>query len=441
MSSHLIESLATTTELADVFSDRSLLQAMLDFEIALAQAEAAVGLIPRDAAAAIASSTIDGLDAVEIGRSARSTGTVSIGFVTALATQVRSRDPKSADFVHFGATSQDVADTAMALTLRRAVAILAAEHARLDGALRQLSDAHAHTIMLGRTLLQPATPITFGLKAAGWVAALSRGWRRVDVAAADAIALQFGGAAGTLAALGERGPQVAPLLARHLGLPEAVPWHTQRDRLAAFVCASGVYVATLGKVARDVSLLMQHEVGEVAEPGGGSSTMPHKRNPAASAIVLAAANRTPGLVAAFLAGMVQEHERSAGGWHAEWPTVAHIVQATGSALAALADAASDLSVDVKQMRANIDRTNGTIFAERAMALLLAPLGKKKAEGFIGEALAEARKGSMTFGAALSAIPEVVRVLDSDVLRRIDVPEDYLGAAELFRAQLLDEARR
>jgi len=276
---------------------------------------------------------------------------------------------------------------------------------------------------------------------AGWVAALSRGWRGVDAAAADAIALQFGGAAGTLAALGERGPQVAPLLARNLGLPEAVPWHTQRDRLAAFVCASGVYVATLGKVARDVSLLMQHEVAEVAEPGGGSSAMPHKRNPAASAIVLAAANRTPGLVAAFLAGMVQEHERSAGGWHAEWPTVAHIVQAAGSAQAALADAACDLSVDVQQMRANIARTNGTIFAERAMALLLAPLGKRTAEALIADALAETRKGSMTFGAALSAMPEIVSVIDSDVLRRIDVPEDYLGAAELFRAQLLDEGRR
>ena len=441
MSSHLIDSLATTTELADVFSDRSLLQAMLDFEIALARAEAEAGLIPTDAASAIATSTIDGLDAAEIARAARSTGTVSIGFVSALATQVRSRDPKSADFVHFGATSQDVADTAMVLTLRQAMAILTAEHARLDSALRRLSDAHALTIMLGRTLLQPAPPITFGLKVAGWVAALSRGWRRVDAAAADALALQFGGAAGTLAALGDRGPQVAPLLARHLGLPQAVPWHTHRDRLAAFVCACGVYVATLGKIARDISLLMQHEVAEVAEPGGGSSTMPHKRNPAASAIVLAAANRTPGLVAAFLAGMLQEHERSAGGWHAEWPTVAHIVQAAGSAQAALANAACDLSVDVQQMRANIARTNGTIFAERAMALLLAPLGKRTAEALIADALAETRKGSMTFGAALSAMPEIVSVIDSDVLRRIDVPEDYLGAAELFRAQLLDEGRR
>ena len=356
MSSHLIESLATTTELADVFSDRSLLQAMLDFEIALAQAEAAVGLIPRDAAAAIASSTIESLDAAEIARAARSTGTVSIGFVTALATQVRSRDPESADFVHFGATSQDVADTAMALTLRRAMAILAADHARLDGALRQLSDAHARTIMLGRTLLQPAPPITFGLKVAGWVAALSRGWRRVDAAAADATAAAVRRRRGNARGAWGSWSQVAPLLARHLGLPEAVPWHAHRDRLAAFVCACGIYVATLGKVARDVSLLMQHEVAEVAEPGGGSSTMPHKRNPAASAIVLAAANRAPGLVAAFLAGMVQEHERSVGGWHAEWPTVAHIVQATGSALAALADAASALvsrrRADARQHRSD-----------------------------------------------------------------------------------------
>ena len=441
MSSHLIESLATTTELAEVFSDRSLLQAMLDFEIALARAEAAAGLIPSGAATAIASSTIDGLDAAEIARTARGTGTVSIGFVASLAARVRSLDAKSADFVHFGATSQDVADTAMVLVVRRAMAILAADHARLDSALRQLSDGHAHTVMLGRTLLQPAAPITFGLKVAGWVAALSRGWRRVDAAAADALALQFGGAAGTLAALGERGPQVAELLARQLGLPEAVPWHTHRDRLASFVCACGVYVATLGKIARDVSLLMQHEVAEVAEPGGGSSAMPHKRNPAASAIALAAANRTPGLVAGFLAGMVQEHERAAGGWHAEWPTVAHVVQATGSALVALADAATELSVDVEQMRANIARTNGVIFAERAMALLLTSVGKKDAERFVGHALAQTRNGSMTFAAALSAIPEVVRAIDGDVLRRIDAPEDYLGAAELFRVRLLDEARR
>ena len=189
--------------------------------------------------------------------------------------------------------------------------------------------------MLGRTLLQPAPPITFGLKVAGWVAALVRGWRRVDSSVDAAAVLQFGGASGTLAALGDRGPAVSRALADDLGLrnPEA-PWHTDRDRLAALVSACGVYTATLGKIARDISLLMQDEVGEVAERGGGSSTMPHKRNPAGCAVVLAASTRLPGLVAAFLTGMVQEHERGVGGWHAEWPTLAATVQTTGSALAA-----------------------------------------------------------------------------------------------------------
>jgi 3-carboxy-cis,cis-muconate cycloisomerase len=441
MSSHLIDSLATTDELTDVFADRSLLQSMLDFEIALASAEAAAGVIPGAAATAIAGARVDTLDAAAIAHAARTTGTVSIGFVKALAAQVRSRDAQGADFVHFGATSQDVADTAMVLALRRAMVILAANHARLDLVLRQLSDAHAGTLMLGRTLLQPAPPITFGLKVAGWVAALSRGWRRVDTAAAAAIVLQFGGAAGTLAALGDRGPQVAQLLAANLGLPSAAPWHAHRDRLAAFVSACGVYVGTLGKVARDVSLLMQHEVREAAEPGGGSSTMPHKRNPAACAVVLAAAHRVPGLVASFLMGMVQEHERAVGGWHAEWPGVAHTVQATGSALAALVEAATELSVDINRMRANIEQTNGAIFAERAMALLVAPLGKADAERLVSQAVARSRDGSTTLGAALSAIPEVAAAIDADVLRRIDDPEKYLGAAEVFRAQLLAEPSR
>ena len=248
--------------------------------------------------------------------------------------------PASARFVHFGATSQDVADSAMVLTLRRARAILAADHARLERTLRQLSDRHARTVMLGRTLLQPAPPITFGLKVAGWVAALARGWRRVERRVDEAAVLQFGGASGTLAALGDRGLAVSRALAGELGLarPEAPVAHAPRSPGRARRRRCGIYTATLGKIARDISLLMQDEVGEVAEPGGGSSTMPHKRNPAACAVVLAAATRLPGLVAAFLTGMVQEHERAVGGWHAEWPTIAAAVQTTGSALAAMADA-------------------------------------------------------------------------------------------------------
>jgi 3-carboxy-cis,cis-muconate cycloisomerase len=439
MSSRLIDSLATTDALAEVFSDQSLLQAMLDFEAALARAEAKAGVIPDRAAEAIsAAASADGLDGAAIAREARGSGTVSIPLVSALTARVQATDAASARFVHFGATSQDVADSAMVLTIQRAHATLSGDHARLERTLRQLSDRHARTVMLGRTLLQPAPPITFGLKVAGWVAALVRGWKRLESASRESAVLQFGGASGTLAALGNRGLDVSRALAADLGLrnPEA-PWHTHRDRLGALVSACGLYTATLGKVARDISLLMQDEVGEATERGGGSSTMPHKRNPAACAVALAASTRLPGLVAAFLAGMVQEHERAVGGWHAEWPTIADALQATGSALSAMADAAAELSVHADRMRANIERTNGAVFAERAMMLMTDSVGREPARRLVTDALARSRETGKTFGEALLAMPDAVRAIPADELRTIDVPEEYLGAAETLRVQLLN----
>ena len=439
MSSRLIGSLATTDALAEVFSDHSILQAMLDFEAALARAEAKAGVIPGRAAEAIsAAASAEGLDAAAIAREARASGTVSIPLVSALTARVQAADAGSARFVHFGATSQDVSDSAMVLTIQRAHAVLAADHARLERTLRQLSDRHARTVMLGRTLLQPAPPITFGLKVAGWVAALVRGWRRVESASREAAVLQFGGASGTLAALGDRGLDVSRALADDLGLrnPEA-PWHTHRDRLGSLLSACGLYTATLGKIARDISLLMQDEVGEAAERGGGSSTMPQKRNPAACAVALAASARLPGLVAAFLTGMVQEHERAVGGWHAEWPTIVDAIQTTGSALAAMADAAAGLSVDTDRMRVNIERTNGAIFAERAMMLMTSSVGRESARVLVTDALAQSRETGKTFRETLLAIPEAVRAIPGDALRTIDVPEEYLGAAETLRVQLLE----
>jgi 3-carboxy-cis,cis-muconate cycloisomerase len=438
MSSRLIDSLATTDALAEVFSDRSILQAMLDFEAALARAEAKTGVIPSRAAGAIAAAArVEDFDAAVIAREARECGTVSIPLVRALTVRVAAADAGSARFVHFGATSQDVADSAIVLTIARARATLAADHARLERTLRQLSDSHASTVMLGRTLLQPAPPITFGLKVAGWLAALGRGWRRVDSSIDEAAMLQFGGASGTLAALGDRGLAVSRALADDLGLrnPEA-PWHTDRDRLAALVSACGVYTATLGKIARDISLLMQDEVGEVAERGGGSSTMPHKRNPAGCAVALAASTRLPGLVAAFLSGMAQEHERGVGGWHAEWPTLAATMQTTGSALAALADAVEGLSVHPDRMRANIEKTNGAIFAERAVMLMTPGMGKESALGLVSQALAQSRETGQSFREALMAMPEVARAIPAAVLATIDAPEDYVGAAEILRVRLL-----
>ena len=379
MSARLLASLGTTEEFADLFSDSSVLEALLAFESALARAQACLGLIPQSAAAAISRAAVaDGFDAAAIAREARQSATIALPLVNALAARVREIDEPSARFVHWGATSQDAIDTAIVLLLGRAQGILARDHARLAQSLRALSERHAGTVMLARTLLQPAPPITFGLKAAGWYGAVERSWKRLHGAFGEALLLQFGGVAGTLAAYGADGVALAGQVAKELRLPvSGAPWHTHRDRLAALAAHCGIYTGALGKIARDIALLMQQEVAEAAEPGGGSSAMPNKRNPSGCAIALAAANRTPGLVAAFLAGMVQEHERAVGGWQAEWQTLAGLVEATGSALAAVAGAIEGLTVYPDRMLANLT------------------------------------------GAGIG-------------------PEDYLGAAEQFRKQLLED---
>ena len=294
--------------------------------------------------------------------------------------------------------------------------------------------------MLGRTLLQPAPPITFGLKAAGWLAAARRGWSRIESRFTEALLVQFGGASGTLAALGDKGIAVGEGLAQELDLPYPdAPWHTQRDRLAALVAACGVGTGSLGKMARDISLLMQGEVGEAAEPGGGgrggSSTMPHKHNPIGCSLALAAAHRVPNLVATFLSSMVQEHERGVGGWQAEWPTVAAVVQATGLAAASMAEVTEGLTVDAARMRANIAATRGVIFAERVMMMLGASLGRDAAHQLLEQATRQSVAQKRRLVEILENIPEITRVIPLDVLRGLESPEDYLGAAGEFRKRL------
>ena len=443
MSLRLTDSLASTAALRAAFDDAAVLGAMLEFEVALARAEATAGVIPPRAADAIAAAArAFTADPSALAGEARESGTVTIPFVRAFTAGVAAIDPDSARFVHFGATSQDVWDTALVLCLTRALAVLEADNTRTVSALATLSDAHADTIMLGRTLLQPATPVTFGLKAAGWLAAIARGWTRVADAFADARVLQFGGATGTLAALGSDGAAVEEAVAAALGLarPDA-PWHAHRDRLGAVATACGLYTASLGKMARDVSLLMQMEVGEADEPGGGSSTMPHKRNPSGCAIVLAAATRAPGLVGTCLSSMVQEQERAVGGWHAEAPTLVAVVETAGSAVAAAADIAEGLSVHVHRMRANIDATHGVVFAERATLLASAALGKDVATRLVSAAVQETVRSGRPFVDVVRSIPELAAVLKPDVLRGLTTPGDYLGSAERFRRQLLTSARR
>ncbi|HXQ27514.1 MAG TPA: 3-carboxy-cis,cis-muconate cycloisomerase [Candidatus Acidoferrales bacterium] len=442
MPARLIESLATTGPLADLFSDDSLLQAMLDFEAALARAEARSGIVPKAAAEAIAAAAKAGnFDAASLSSETLRAGTPGIPLVNALTAKVRAANPDAARYVHWGATSQDVADTALILLLKKSQPILAADLSRLEAALRKLSDAHEHTVMLGRSLMQAAPPVTFGLKAAGWFAAIRRSRARLDAAFAESLVLQFGGSTGTLAALGTDGLAVGRAMAGELGLgfPDA-PWHAHRDRLGALVAACGVLTGSLGKMARDISLLMQSEVAEAAEPGGegrgGSSTMPHKRNPVASSLALAAANRVPGLVAAFLSGMVQEHERGVGGWQAEWPTVSAVIQATGLAAASMAEAAGGLDVNKARMREDIDATRGAIFAERAMMLLGAALGRDVAYKLLEEATRKSTAQQRRLAEVLAETPEVSKVLDSKALRDLETPEGYLGVADALRKRLL-----
>ena len=448
MAARLIDGLATTNALSELFSDTSVLQAMLDFEIGLARAEARIGIVPLAAADAIAAAAKpDAFDPDQLANDGLRAGALPIALVKALTEVVRGRDIAAAGFVHWGATSQDVADTALVLLLKRAQPLLESDLERLDAALRALAEAHADTVMLGRTLLQAAPPTTFGLKAAGWLGSIRRSRARLTAAFGEALLVQFGGATGTLAALGQHGIAVGRELAKELGLgfPDA-PWHSHRDRLAGLVCACGILTGSLGKIARDISLLMQTEVGEVAEPSGagrgGSSTMPHKRNPSGSVVALAAANRVPELVASFLSGMVQEHERAAGNWQAEWPTVATLIQATGVAAASMAEVAGGLTVDGERMRANIDATQGTIFAERAMMMLGEKVGRDVAHKLLDEAIrqrtTQGRRRHLRLYEVLHEMPEVSRHLDRETLRQIEAPEEYLGSADAFRRRLLSD---
>jgi 3-carboxy-cis,cis-muconate cycloisomerase len=452
-SSHvrLVDSLASTEAISNIFSDRSVLRAMLDFEIALARVEARLGVTPSSAASAIEKAANDfSVGDANLSHEAMRAGTPAIPFVKMLTERVRAADPSAAGFVHWGATSQDVTDTALVLLLGKARAVLAADQLRLDAALFSMSDKHAATVMLGRTLLQPAPPTTFGLKCAGWLAAARRGWSRLDVAFDEALVLQFGGAAGTLASLGDRGSAVvqklAQELARELGLatPDA-PWHAHRDRLAALLAACGVETGSLGKMARDIALMMQAEIDEATEPGGdgrgGSSTMPHKRNPVACSLTLAAANRVPGLVASFLSGMVQEHERGVGGVQAEWSTVSAIVESFGLALASMAEVAEGLEVNGARMAENIKATRGVIFAERIMMILGKSIGRDVAHKLLEKAVARSEAEKRRLMDVLAEMPEVTAHIAAKELREMDSPEAYLGEAERFRKQLLAQPKK
>lgn len=442
MSSRLIDSLATTAAMAEVFSDRSLLQAMLDFEVALAEAESEVGIVPVSAVQAIKNAArADAFNPILFSQQTLRAGTPGIPLVRTLTEAVRQQDPHAARFVHYGATSQDVSDTALVLLLKKSRSIITADALSLETSLVRVSEEHRNTVMVGRTLLQQAPPITFGLKAAQWAAAIHRTRIQLEHVWSEALCLQLGGASGTLAALGDNGMNVGQRVADKLDLlfPSA-PWHAHRDRLASLLCVCGILTSTLGKIARDLSLMMQSEVREAAEGGsegrGGSSTMPHKQNPIGCALVLAAAGRVPGLIASFLASMLQEHERAVGGWQSEWATVEDILRATALAASSMAEVAQNLVIDPKRMRQNIEQSLGLIFAEKASFILLPTLGREEAHQLVAKACREASARGESLADVLRQLPEATAHLTDYHLRSLESPEDYLGMAEEFRRRLL-----
>jgi 3-carboxy-cis,cis-muconate cycloisomerase len=315
------------------------------------------------------------------------------------------------------------------LQLQRAVPLIAQRLDRAAGAAATHARRYIDTPIPGRTWLQQSTPITFGVKAAGWLDALVRQRNALTEALEHARVLQFGGASGTLASLGDHAPAVADRLALKLGLRSpALPWHAHRDRLAHLACALGVVCGTLGKIGRDVSLLAQTEVGEATEArSGGSSAMPHKQNPVAGSVAISAAVRAPGLVATMLAAMPQEHERGLGGWQAEWPTLPELVGLTAGAARAIATLLEDLKVDVNRMRANLDMTGGLIASEAVALALTGYIGRSEAHGIVERAARQARAGS-SFLEALSADPSVTRYLTRADIERHLSPERYVAAA-------------
>jgi 3-carboxy-cis,cis-muconate cycloisomerase len=440
--SPLLGPLFETDTAAAIFADRARLQGMLDFEAALARAQARLGVIPGQAAVPIAAQArAERYDLDALGQATALAGNPAIPMVKALTAQVAAVSPDAARFVHWGATSQDAMDTGLVLQLRAYVDLVDHDLERLAAALGRVAEEHRSTPMVGRTWLQHALPITLGVKVAGWLDSVQRHRQRLVELRPRLLVVQLGGAAGTLASLGDRGLEVTTALAEELdlGVP-SLPWHGQRDRLAELATVLGLLTGSLGKTARDLSLLMQTDVGETFEPAaagrGGSSTMPHKRNPIAAAAVLANAVRAPGLVATMLAAMVQEHERGLGGWHAEWETLPELAVLASGALRWTTETIEGLEVDAARMRANLDLTHGLILAEAVQMALGARIGRLEAHDVVERACRRAIADGRHLREVLAVEPAVTAQLAAAELDRLLDPARYLGLATSFVDRVL-----
>ena len=440
--SPLLAPMLSSAAMRAACDDVAYLQHMLDFEAALARAEAATAVIPTSAAGPIEKACkAEKFDPAALAEAATRSGNLAIPLVKALTAEVAKADSDAARYVHWGATSQDVIDTATMLTLCAGIDALLPDLDRAVTGFAKLARQHRDTPMVARTWLQHALPMPFGLKLAEYAGALHRSRARLQRWRSDGLALQFGGAAGTLAALGDKGMLVAERLAGELKLPlPDAPWHTHRDRIAEAAAVFAIVAGTCGKIARDVSLMMQTDVAEAFEPSGegrgGSSTMPHKRNPVAAATALAAATMAPNLAATIFAAQVQDHERSAGPWHAEWPTLPNLQLVTSGALASIVDIAEGLEVDAARMRANLDATGGLIMAEAVTMALAEKIAKSEAHHLVETASKKAVAGKKALRDVLAKDPKVSAHLSVDSIAKLFEPMAYQGASQTLIDRLL-----
>jgi 3-carboxy-cis,cis-muconate cycloisomerase len=415
-------------------SERAFLQAMLDFEVALMNALARAELAPPGAAEELRGvAHADGFDLGALGAGAGEKGTPVPALLSALRDRLSDR---AAAHLHTGATSQDVIDTAAMLVARRALEPILADLASATEACATLAREHRETLAAGRTLLQQALPVTVGLKAAGWLTGLAGARGELVRVRDEVLAVQLGGAVGTLAALGEHALEIVDDVARQLELADpAVPWHTIRLRPAALAGALAAAIGVMGKIARDVVLMAQTEVAEAAEGGGpgrgGSSTMPHKRNPVGAIGILACAHRAPGLLATVYGAMIQEHERAAGAWQAEWEPLLELLRLTGSAAAMTRELLSGWHIDPEKLRADLDITGGLLMSESVVTALSVTLGRSAAQ----EVVERAARTGRPFREALLDASEVADALGPEGVDRALDPGRYLGVTQ----QLIDRA--
>ena len=427
------------------FTDAAAVQSILDFEAALARAQARAGLIPENFASTIASfCRAELVDLPALAQAMPSAGNLAIPLVKQLTASVARTSPDAACHVHYGATSQDALDTGLVLQLRSATRALHADLETIISSLAELTSAHRKTLLVARTWLQHALPTTFGFITAGWLDACLRHRERLNALLEHSLVLQFGGAAGTLAVLRDRGALVASLLAEELALPlPRIPWHAQRERIAEVATTYGLVSGTFAKIARDLSLHMQTEVAELGEPTatgrGGSSTMPHKQNPVACAAILASTSRVPPLVSTILSGLSGEYHRSLGPWQSEWETLPEIVRLSAGASHHLAGLLPRLTIHSDRMRANLELTHGLIYAEAITLALSEKLNRASARKLVEEACRRAQSERRHLREILSAEAEVNAILDAQSIAQLFEPANYLGSARAAIETVLSAA--